>query len=136
MSLRDMLLLATIATYFSKLVAAMDMPMAMGPSAMPMAPSPAFTEPCLLDPKTASCANFELAGDLIEANIVKLCTAMPYMIGCTLNDQCQVHNEKPWLKNLHTQDALLSQTPVTQHPKHITIDLYDSSVVGSIKRLN
>jgi hypothetical protein len=65
--------------------------MEMGPGSsmpMPMPNSTTSTEPCVNMPSMANCASYQYPAGNATADLVSLCTAMPFMTGCSIGNIC------------------------------------------------
>jgi hypothetical protein len=58
------------------------------PPPLPSPPSP--PPPCVVNSSAPSCAAYEYPPASINSDLADLCTAMPYMPGCTIWQACQV----------------------------------------------
>ncbi|KAK9763166.1 hypothetical protein K7432_010412 [Basidiobolus ranarum] len=108
-------LLATIITLLSTSVQGQDHGgMNMNPSSnntsIPM------TSPCYTDPSTSSCADFQMESATVDASIQSLCTAMPYMPGCSVRNACTATSQfssKSWCSGM----SVLADVCQTDMPK-------------------
>eukprot|EP00741_Cyanophora_paradoxa_P022906 tig00021525_g22126.t1 len=48
----------------------------------------AATDACIKDPTQASCSSYVMPASTVAAGIDSLCTAMPFMVGCSLKTAC------------------------------------------------
>ncbi len=53
------------------------------------AAAPASSDACIADSTAASCAGYTYPDALAEADVAKLCAAMPDMSGCSLRGSCK-----------------------------------------------
>ncbi|GIL46466.1 hypothetical protein Vafri_3456 [Volvox africanus] len=59
----------------------------------PVSPNPFWSTPsCITNSSLPQCASYEYPSSSITADIMSLCTSMPYMPGCTIRSACQAGN--------------------------------------------
>ncbi|GIL54028.1 hypothetical protein Vafri_9580 [Volvox africanus] len=61
-------------------------PPGMGNRSQPLSVMPS----CVTNPSVHECASYEYPSTSITADLISLCTSMPYMPGCTVRTACQV----------------------------------------------
>ena len=64
-----------------------------GMSTAAAAPAPAAganVSSCIQNPTTRNCTDYEYPEASIKADMAELCEEMPYMVGCSIEHECEV----------------------------------------------